>query len=1012
LSLLHQAASLTCNHVFCNSCILRSLKCTSVCPICKVPCSRREVRLAQHMDSLVNIYRNMEMAAGINFFVSQPSISKDSTDGPDKENRTPCQNVLDQKPPEQCGGKSKRAKSCGWKPSRFMAVSLNGVTDNTSTQIIEQKLPAQAIPSPHHPVKHSFPAKKRVQVSLYPPGSVEETPLRPINKLASSEDNVSHNGGGDINDNLVLTSLDDMHFDSDSNMGFCLESKPGVAAQNSIKDAPVIDRVLLDDLGNPVLTPFFWLRDLGVEEANGTQVPTSQPTQFTQITQASPSAHPSFSDLKDSDDEGYHRELQSEEQSIGITVPDTFDSEMFEWTQRPCSPELTSSPKKQQSTKKPEFNQLPPKCFEEDSALLVNGLNKSQNEIIPINTTDSVEGSNMERKQDSAEDGNNNNANIETRGVLQKPSWDKKVKLLSSNEQVCLERKTNEKFRPKGESINANVLGKRKRVGEFKKGSGRNLTKETLSPVRDSVVCASAQESLKDSDKEMAFTAADIFDAMFGLPTNGLAPDSSVIRSHNDTEFEDGECHCPLDLYTNAQNEILENSIINLTPKHQHGVGSIVSGGNLDAITPDGITELHAQASRNCSRSESSTLKNEIVCIFCRTSGDSKSAGQMMHYVNGRAVTESKEMPSNVVHVHKICAEWAPNVYFKDDCIMNLEAEVARGTKIKCSMCGLKGGALGCCFAKCHKSFHVPCALSSSECKWDIDNFVMLCPAHSSHKFLKEKTSRSSKQDSSLHRRGQRYPTEATRRRGAQRPAAMLAGSESSQAWTWPSDLSCKWVLCGSALDAAQKEKLNKFANLVGATISKAWSPAVTHVIASIDTHGACRRTLKFLMAILEGKWVLKTDWITACSKAGAPVGEEGFEITHDIHDTYEGPKRGRLRVEKQAPKLFQGLSFYLSGEFSVSLKGYLLDLVSAAGGVVLLRKPIMGQLDCHSTVVLYNVELPETSKHKDKNRSVQCRLKEAKSLADALGAQFAAHTWVLESVAACQLQPTCNACN
>ena len=26
----------------------------------------------------------------------------------------------------------------------------------------------------------------------------------------------------------------------------------------------------------------------------------------------------------------------------------------------------------------------------------------------------------------------------------------------------------------------------------------------------------------------------------------------------------------------------------------------------------------------------------------------------------------------------------------------------------------------GCCFTKCRKSFHVPCALSTPECRWDV----------------------------------------------------------------------------------------------------------------------------------------------------------------------------------------------------------------------------------------------------------------------------------------------------
>ncbi|TYH13733.1 hypothetical protein ES288_A06G162700v1 [Gossypium darwinii] len=51
---------------------------------------------------------------------------------------------------------------------------------------------------------------------------------------------------------------------------------------------------------------------------------------------------------------------------------------------------------------------------------------------------------------------------------------------------------------------------------------------------------------------------------------------------------------------------------------------------------------------------------------------------------------------------------------------------------------------------------------------------------------------------------------------------------------------------------------LVKFAKMISVTVSKFWRPGVTHVIASTDENGACTRTLKVLMAILNGKWVLK----------------------------------------------------------------------------------------------------------------------------------------------------------
>lgn len=53
---------------------------------------------------------------------------------------------------------------------------------------------------------------------------------------------------------------------------------------------------------------------------------------------------------------------------------------------------------------------------------------------------------------------------------------------------------------------------------------------------------------------------------------------------------------------------------------------------------------------------------------------------------------------------------------------------------------------------------------------------------------------------------------------------------------------------------------LVKFASITGATVSKFWKPNITHVIAITDEKGACKRTLKVLMAILNGKWVLKID--------------------------------------------------------------------------------------------------------------------------------------------------------
>ncbi|KAJ0752154.1 putative RNA recognition motif domain, BRCT domain, RNA-binding domain superfamily [Helianthus annuus] len=47
------------------------------------------------------------------------------------------------------------------------------------------------------------------------------------------------------------------------------------------------------------------------------------------------------------------------------------------------------------------------------------------------------------------------------------------------------------------------------------------------------------------------------------------------------------------------------------------------------------------------------------------------------------------------------------------------------------------------------------------------------------------------------------------------------------------------------------------FARTNGALVSKYWKDNVTHEIADTYANGACTRTLKVLMAILNGKWVV-----------------------------------------------------------------------------------------------------------------------------------------------------------
>lgn len=53
------------------------------------------------------------------------------------------------------------------------------------------------------------------------------------------------------------------------------------------------------------------------------------------------------------------------------------------------------------------------------------------------------------------------------------------------------------------------------------------------------------------------------------------------------------------------------------------------------------------------------------------------------------------------------------------------------------------------------------------------------------------------------------------------------------------------------------QEAVAEFQRLSGVSVLQKWDDSVTHVIASTDENGACKRTLKILMGILKAKWIL-----------------------------------------------------------------------------------------------------------------------------------------------------------
>ncbi|XP_043700084.1 protein BREAST CANCER SUSCEPTIBILITY 1 homolog [Telopea speciosissima] len=1021
LSLLNSAVSLTCNHVFCNLCILKSMKSGSNCPVCKVPFQRREVRPAPHMDNLVNIYKGMEVASGINIFTTQIAPATNISDG---QNQGKDKSDLDN--PDIGGNSCRKNKN----ERKFKGKNIEHVKTN------------EKIPSPHL-VKPSFPAKKRVHVPHYP---LSETPTRPKR----------------------------------SDAGF------GKSVEQELLDSSVLPnkKPIITEAGEPILSPFFWLRERNPEDDDDTDKFCSQHTEGDIVTDT-PQKAPSFSDLKDSDDETPTTMTVNEEVHNGFKAVDAFDSEMFEWTQRACSPELFSTPIKKQEVNKDELCVIQ----EESDATLhacttsphgggtiseklrsisakQGAENRNADLSNPVPSTNKSVKVPKEKKKSNKRAKRTNGRSQRKRLKLSLDGGHGEVPIDSSEIENLNEgnrcninddalnlvgrnirrgKKTSSIATVLGkaqnvptESIEANIPKIRNQGGdnvgsEFAVSSGEgprndeNLTLRCKAGKGSEIADAHPKKHPKRTKSQRVDDA--IAKVLNEIPMNAnqeyenmhvQLPLSSCLKANNSETLNLGEKSDTMaKLRAKRRKKRLNNST---DAKSKDGsVDEVLDDSNKDATKKtESIEHLKENLKVAHRKSETNdkvlavanggflrkceTAPNQIQCAFCKSSQDSEASGEMMHYFRGKPVAlDYYDEGSNVIHSHKNCTEWAPNVYFENDTAVNLETELARSRRIKCSCCGIKGAALGCYEKSCRKSFHVPCAKLVPQCRWDGENFVILCPLHTSSKLPCE--------TSGPQEKSRKRPIPKGESHASKIKAPVKHDLTVSQQWKHSGSFN-KWVFCCSSLAAAEKETVSKFAKLAGISVAKTWCSSITHVIASTDENGACRRTLKFLMGVLEGKWIMKIDWIKACMDALGPVSEVQYEIREDIHGIRDGPGLGRLRVLNKQPKLFNGFTFYLMGEFTPSYKGYLQDLIFAAGGTVLQRKPIskdQGVLlseSSKSIFIIYSLELLGKSDPVNKTTEICNRRRaDAEALANSAGAKVASNSWVLDSIAACKLQ-------
>ncbi|XP_010259356.1 PREDICTED: BRCT domain-containing protein At4g02110 [Nelumbo nucifera] len=119
------------------------------------------------------------------------------------------------------------------------------------------------------------------------------------------------------------------------------------------------------------------------------------------------------------------------------------------------------------------------------------------------------------------------------------------------------------------------------------------------------------------------------------------------------------------------------------------------------------------------------------------------------------------------------------------------------------------------------------------------------------------------------------------------------------------------------------------------------WSYQATHFIVPDPV----RRTEKFFAAAASGRWILKTDYLTASNQAGKFLVEEPYEwyrngLSEDGAINLEAPRKWRLLRERTGHGAFHGMQVIIYGECITPPLDTLKRVVKAGGGTILATCP------------------------------------------------------------------------
>ncbi|KAK9729645.1 Breast cancer 1, early onset, variant 5 [Basidiobolus ranarum] len=146
-------------------------------------------------------------------------------------------------------------------------------------------------------------------------------------------------------------------------------------------------------------------------------------------------------------------------------------------------------------------------------------------------------------------------------------------------------------------------------------------------------------------------------------------------------------------------------------------------------------------------------------------------------------------------------------------------------------------------------------------------------------------------------------------------------------------------VILGTMLKASQIKKMNTSVKKLNATIVTEFTSDVTHLVTEA-VKGTSKRTMKYFLAILHGRWLVNYQWIEDSLSRNEWLDEDVYEVIGDERYSNYGPKRARQSIKNGEPKLFHNQQYLLVGEFKQPSRDDLITLLTAGGATIVDKCP------------------------------------------------------------------------